>query len=260
MLTCFFPFGRSQKSIKKGVQVFSRFSSFVAPNTNAIAKMIDHGSYRHSPEGPFTIDSLLSHTPPSSPPPSLLSQLCDVALALEVAPAPAVVACSPYGPMSMAGPTVPSSALSSPVSSHPPSPPAVHSMHAHHQHHGVGASSKHVARQKYVCSFPACSRRFACSYQLERHIRNHTGDKPFQCMHCHRRFSRSDHLKTHVRTHTGERPFPCMEPNCGRRFTRSDELSRHMRGVHRSSKSDSPHPQDYPDSPASSSSSAGSSA
>jgi uncharacterized Zn-finger protein len=36
-----------------------------------------------------------------------------------------------------------------------------------------------------------------------RHIRIHTGDKPFQCKICARAFSRSDHLTTHIRTHTG---------------------------------------------------------
>ena len=38
---------------------------------------------------------------------------------------------------------------------------------------------------------------------LFRHIRIHTGDKPFQCKICARAFSRSDHLTTHIRTHTG---------------------------------------------------------
>jgi uncharacterized Zn-finger protein len=58
-----------------------------------------------------------------------------------------------------------------------------------------------------------------------RHIRIHTGDKPFQCKICARAFSRSDHLTTHVRTHTGEKPFSC--DICGRRFARSDERKRH---------------------------------
>ncbi len=76
-----------------------------------------------------------------------------------------------------------------------------------------------------------------------RHIRIHTGDKPFQCKICARAFSRSDHLTTHIRTHTGgrekthlsikkkriisflEKPFSC--DTCGRRFARSDERKRH---------------------------------
>eukprot|EP00123_Amoebidium_parasiticum_P006578 comp17492_c0_seq1/m.17002 comp17492_c0_seq1/g.17002 ORF comp17492_c0_seq1/g.17002 comp17492_c0_seq1/m.17002 type:complete len:231 (-) comp17492_c0_seq1:436-1128(-) len=86
---------------------------------------------------------------------------------------------------------------------------------------------------RFACTFAGCRRAFVCAYQLDRHVRNHTGDKPFRCPHCRRCFSRSDHLKTHVRTHTGERPFSCDAPNCGKRFARSDELTRHVRGVHK---------------------------
>jgi uncharacterized Zn-finger protein len=66
-----------------------------------------------------------------------------------------------------------------------------------------------------------------------RHIRIHTGDKPFQCKICARAFSRSDHLTTHIRTHTGEKPFSC--DTCGRRFARSDERKRHGK-VHQKSR------------------------
>ncbi|KAB0390971.1 hypothetical protein E2I00_010054, partial [Balaenoptera physalus] len=66
---------------------------------------------------------------------------------------------------------------------------------------------------------------FARSDELNRHLRIHTGHKPFQCRICLRNFSRSDHLTTHVRTHTGEKPFACDV--CGRRFARSDEKKRH---------------------------------
>lgn len=68
---------------------------------------------------------------------------------------------------------------------------------------------------------------FSRSDELTRHIRKHTGVKPFKCDYCERDFSRSDHLTTHMRTHTGERPFGCQHPGCARRFARSDELSRH---------------------------------
>ena len=71
------------------------------------------------------------------------------------------------------------------------------------------------------------AQRFLRSDELARHVRKHSGDKPFHCQFCDRYFSRSDHLITHIRTHTGEKPFGCVHPNCGKRFARSDELSRH---------------------------------
>ena len=79
----------------------------------------------------------------------------------------------------------------------------------------------------YACPVETCDRRFSRSDELTRHIRIHTGQKPFQCRICMRAFSRSDHLTTHVRTHTGEKPFSC--DYCSRKFARSDEKKRHAK-------------------------------
>nr|XP_056706499.1 E3 SUMO-protein ligase EGR2 [Euleptes europaea] len=84
-----------------------------------------------------------------------------------------------------------------------------------------------VHERPYPCPAQGCDRRFSRSDELTRHIRIHTGHKPFQCRICLRNFSRSDHLTTHVRTHTGEKPFAC--DFCGRRFARSDERKRHTK-------------------------------
>ncbi|XP_032222519.2 early growth response protein 1-B isoform X2 [Nematostella vectensis] len=83
------------------------------------------------------------------------------------------------------------------------------------------------SERPYACPVETCPRRFSRSDELTRHMRTHTGQKPFQCRICMRNFSRSDHLTTHIRTHTGEKPFACE--TCGRRFARSDERRRHMK-------------------------------
>ncbi|KAM4607425.1 early growth response protein 2b-like [Polymixia lowei] len=84
-----------------------------------------------------------------------------------------------------------------------------------------------VHERPYPCPAESCDRRFSRSDELSRHLRIHTGHKPFQCRICMRSFSRSDHLTTHIRTHTGEKPFSCDQ--CGRKFARSDERRRHMK-------------------------------
>ncbi|XP_048855835.1 early growth response protein 4 [Brienomyrus brachyistius] len=90
------------------------------------------------------------------------------------------------------------------------------------------STSNGPAKEKpFSCPMENCDRRFSRSDELNRHIRIHTGHKPFQCRICLRSFSRSDHLTTHTRTHTGEKPFSCDV--CGKRFARSDERKRHGR-------------------------------
>ncbi|KAJ3584927.1 hypothetical protein NHX12_013650 [Muraenolepis orangiensis] len=84
-----------------------------------------------------------------------------------------------------------------------------------------------VKVKPFPCCVQGCERRFSRSDELNRHVRIHTGQKPFQCTICARSFSRSDHLTTHTRTHTGEKPFSCDV--CGKRFARSDEKKRHGR-------------------------------
>lgn len=65
---------------------------------------------------------------------------------------------------------------------------------------GDAPPSKKKKGQRFFCTdFPPCNLSFTRSEHLARHIRKHTGERPFQC-HCSRRFSRLDNLRQHAQT------------------------------------------------------------
>ncbi|KAM9296050.1 zinc finger protein 341 [Gastrophryne carolinensis] len=52
---------------------------------------------------------------------------------------------------------------------------------------------------KLKCTY--CDKAFGKNFDLQQHIRSHTGEKPFQCIVCGRAFAQKSNVKKHMQTH-----------------------------------------------------------
>ncbi|EPS45774.1 hypothetical protein H072_121 [Dactylellina haptotyla CBS 200.50] len=126
-----------------------------------------------------------------------------------------------------------------------PAPPATGSSSA-----TTGATKgKKKKQQKFFCEgFEGCNLSFTRSEHLLRHVRKHTGERPFHC-HCGRAFSRMDNLRQHSTTvHADEYIPPDSLAATGARYPRNKTERAKQGGRARSSTTGSMPPP--PQSPA----------
>ncbi|NXO50413.1 ZBT8A protein, partial [Aramus guarauna] len=107
---------------------------------------------------------------------------------------------------------------------------------------GCSASdSSHISRVRGEVEFDAENdvddNDYGYSHESEVIPKRWSDDLPrmrFKCPFCTHTVKRRADLKRHLRCHTGERPYPCEA--CGKRFTRLEHLRNHFQTIHQAGK------------------------
>ncbi|KAK7074848.1 hypothetical protein SK128_004974 [Halocaridina rubra] len=84
------------------------------------------------------------------------------------------------------------------------------------------------SEKKYKCLY--CNHSCNIAWNMDRHMRTHTGEKPFECPQCPLKFVTKFNLETHFKTHTGEKPHACHL--CSYRAVQKVCLKQHLLRKH----------------------------
>ena len=87
------------------------------------------------------------------------------------------------------------------------------------------ADSEIETKSRFQCI--VCGSKFVRSTHLHRHMRLHTGAKPYACSICRKRFSRSDYMTAHAHSHYTDKLHCCCV--CGEVYFDLTKFADHCR-------------------------------
>ncbi|KAE9342958.1 hypothetical protein PF008_g9919 [Phytophthora fragariae] len=92
----------------------------------------------------------------------------------------------------------------------------------------------HTGEKPFPCTFPSCDKSFAEKSAMTRHLQTHSRDKPYKCTYadCTKSFKGKDYLEFHLKIHAEGNPYACDHPTCSKTFCSPKSLKKHIRLWH----------------------------